>query len=426
MTTVGEFLSRTKPLIKQAEGDIDPKKAVRTLDDNPDITDAALDVASKEYRGPLTGIMYWNGPQQLYEFAHNAQPKRLYLGNEAPQDRSRYVYLANRLFGSEGIDNPYIEYFSNVPEDYHDQDFMYDVHEILKNNPKVGPVIMSKIMGGDPLFADLIANEARNGSKMDPEGARKAMRGAQYLYKQLNTLGNSFLGPEIQGNALAKQFANNFDDKLRQFQSGKFGRTMQRVSPYLVRHWEENARAANFGQYTDAYNQKIFQPVIADNRLKHNFYGKLQDPGVRNAVRYAAPWLSYGVPLAATASAFGNNDLWGPVGMGLVASGAYGYTSGKGYVPQIGLLDNLTTLANKPLVWAGNKLMQGYEGLPLKEVFLDPVKAPNNTNQSQPTYTQPQQNTTPQQPNTNYTNNNNHQLNNNPYQFNTTMYRPYV
>ena len=425
MTTVGEFLNNTRHLIKRAEEYGQNNAPVKNnngngvqgfLDRNPWLHPMVNTVMKAQVDTPFGK---WDGPQVAYNIAHSTQPTEIYTGS-VPSGDNRYVYLADRLFGTGNRDkNPYLEYFKNRPANYNDSDFMYDLHRIMKSNPNVSSVIMRNVMAGDPLFADLMTNEARLASETDPEGARAAARGAQYLYKQLGTLGKTLVGPEVQGRIAGEAYTNEFDRQKRLYSEGRYGTTNQVFAPHLFNKWEQNADNAHFEQYADDYNQNIFNPEIADKRLEHNFYGKLQDPGVRNAVRYATPWLTYGVPLAAGASMLGNNDLWGPVGLGLAGSSAYGYASGNGYVPQIGFLDNFVSMANKPIANLGNSIISGF---PLTEALVDTVTPPNqntpeNTPQNNKQSTQQQSTGSPQA---------NYKINNNPYQFNTNIYKQYV
>ena len=415
MTTVGEFLNKTKGLIKQSQPANQTESTNNDLNEFVDQNPGTVNLLNKGV-GLINYIVPGYGDKLMGDVAHSTQPQIIYTGKDAPASGpERYKYLANKIYGDADHpeNNPYLNYFDTIGDDYTDSDFLNHLQSVMKSNPSIGAMVMRNAMNGDSTFADLLTNQARLAVKTDPEGARNCAKGAQYLYQQRGTLGKTLAGPEVQGNIMSKQFTDEFDRQRKLHQSGRYGVVNQWGSPYLFNRWDKDTEAANYAQYTEDYNNKIFNPLVADKRLEHNFWGKLQDPAIRNAVRYALPWAGYGLPLAAGASVFGNNNLWVPVGLGMLGSGAYGYGVGNGYFPQNETLDNAVGTANKPLAWAGGKVLPS--GFPMQQAFVDPVtpKTKATTPQKQETtqqQTMPQ--TTPQ-------------ASTNPYTFQNKTWQPY-
>ena len=391
MTTVGEFVQRQKQLYKRAtannsgktsfSNNITPALQFMGLPTNMDEVHTLINNNPSLQRGLEWGLdkanVYSNGAagKQFGAFVdHGRDP--IYRGT-VPAGENKYRYLANQIFGGTPDQyNPYLNYFEGKNHtNYTDMNFMFDLKEIMNSNPQVAAMVMHNVMAGNKTLPDMLLQQARNTQKLDPEDARRTAKGARYLYDQLNTLGHTFAGPDLQGNIFRKQYLNSWDKQKQKWNKGSYGWLNGFGSKYLFDRWKEGSQNANFPSMAQEYNKNVYQPNVGDKRLEQNFYGAFANPGFRQATRYAAPWIAYGIPIATAGSAMGNNDLWGLVGAGMLGGAGYGYASGNGYIPQYQVLDNLTSMANTPWVSLLNKALP--EGLPFQEAFLE------NTNQTQ-------------------------------------------
>lgn len=397
MTTVGEFVQKQKQMYKRAAtgqntggtpflNKTTPYLKAMGLPTNMDEVHTLINNHPSLQRGFEWGLnqadIYSGGAagRQFGAFVDHGRDS-IYRG-AIPTGENKYRYLANQIFGGEPEQtNPYLNYFgSKNPGDYTDMNFMFDLKEIMKSNPRVAAMVMRNVMAGNKTFPDMLLQQARNTQKLDPEDARRTAKGARYLYDQLNTLGHTFAGPDLQGNIFRKQYIDSWNRQKQKWNRGGYGWLNGFGSKYLFDRWQDGARRANFDSMANEYNKNIYQPNVGDKRLEQNFYGAFANPGIRQAARYAAPWAVYGIPAATAGSAMGNNDLWGLVGAGMIGGAGYGYASGNGYLPQFQGLDNLTSMTNTPWVYLLNKALP--EGLPLNEAFIDNQNQAQNTNQN--------------------------------------------
>lgn len=104
---------------------------------------------------------------------------------------------------------------------------------------------------------------------------------------------------------------------------------------------------------------------IQNNPWASGYYGMLNNPDIRRAAQYVAPWLMYGFPMAGLASMFGNNSLWPIILLGGLGSGAFGYFGngmfGNGVMNQA---DQAFGAVNSPLSHLAKMFTpEGYEAV---------------------------------------------------------------
>lgn len=265
-----------------------------------------------------------------------------YYGGAIPEGQNRYQYLAQKMLGGDAENNPYLKYFGEQGDSYSDQQFMYDLSEIMKSNPKVADVMMKNMMAGDMTYADMLVGMGKHYEQVDPKQAQTFYDSARKLYDQKGKLGKSFFGPSMAGGFLYSGHTGGVDSAMKAQEQSAWKKP-------IVQLYKDQAQQANFGQYAKAYNQNIYQPEVADKYYEQNFYGALNSPMAQGAMRYAAPWLTYGVPVAGLMSLMGNHKGWLPVLGGGLASMAYGGAVGGGYLPQNQTIDNFVSWINTPL-----------------------------------------------------------------------------
>ena len=269
-------------------------------------------------------------------------------GNFLPNGLT-YAQAAQRLFGGDdSTTNPYLEHFKNKARDknYSDAHFLYDLNQIMQSNPNVAAMVMRNAMNGDSTMADMLSRLADNMKASNPAQAKKLYDSAAYLYNQSGTLGKTMFGPGMQGSVLRSSLNSGLNSY---FNGMKGDNTTQSGLNYLQKGIDQEKLKG----YADAYNKNIYNPLVKDKYYEQNFYGVLNNPMAQGAMRYAMPWMSYGLPAAGLMSAMGNHSLWMPVIGGGLASAAYGGATGGGYMPNIAnsrigqAFDNITAFANK-------------------------------------------------------------------------------
>ena len=222
-----------------------------------------------------------------------------------------------------------------------------------RRGAKIGDVASKRTWDGNDTASKIVGNLSQKAR--DAKLSNDIVSGLDNVSTQINdhthvTPGSMFYGP---GN-VAKEINNSWNQLV----------TDKEVEDYFkgLGLTDEQIK-----QYVDEYNKAYFQPEVEANDYKDNFYGWLDKyPGLRGALRYATPWLAYGVPLSAIGSMMGTNALWGPTILGAVGAGAYGYGVGSGYLRDFAqnnsfgqLLDTIHSTANKPIGALWNYLEPG-------------------------------------------------------------------
>ena len=391
MTTVADFLEQTRPqYLKQVRtayliekdagflGDIynRGKSVVNTVRTGWQVGapvvkkvvgDKVQEFADKhpEKAKPIVETMVKYAPEKMKEITG----KNYYTG-AIPEGQNRFVYLAQKMMGGDAKSNPYLEYFANQGKSYSDQQFMYDLSEIMKSNPKVADVMMKNIMAGDTTYADMIYGMGKSMEESDPKAAQQYYQNAKKLYEQNGQLGKSFFGPSMAGGFLYSGHTGGVDANIKAQEAKGY------AAP-VVQLYKDQAQRANFGRYADTYNSNIYKPEVADKYYEQNFYGTLNSPMAQGAMRYAAPWLTYGVPVAGLMSLMGNHSAWLPVLGGGLASAAYGGAVGGGYLPQNQTIDNFVSWMNTPLARGAQNFQMT---APMANTFTGPMQIakPNN------------------------------------------------
>lgn len=262
----------------------------------------------------------------------------------------RYFTMAKRLLGGDEKTNPYLNYFREKGQagGYSDRQFMYDLSEIMKSNPQTADVIMRNTLAGDTTYADILYGMGTALKESDPKQASEYFNNAQRLYKMRGQLGKTFFGPAMMGSFLASGHTKGVDASLKAMEGNN-------AAQFVLGRFKDSARRANFDQLADTYNQNIYKPLVQDQYYAQNFYGALNNPAAQNALKYGAPWLAYGVPIAGAMSMIGNNMGWPLVLGGGLLSSAYGGATGAGYLqnfansPTGQTIDNTVSWFNNPL-----------------------------------------------------------------------------
>lgn len=337
MTTIAEFLEKTKPsyrLQKQALRWPDFNSMATKAQDwwnktTDDFVNSAAPIVANQASKNDNSIATQGSQYLINNAVKNKVPNFIPASN---QPGNKYVNLAQKLFGGDNNQkNPYLDYFQNKTDNnYSDAQFLYDLNQIIQSNPKVGSMIMRNAMNGDTTMAGILKGLADQMSKTDPAQAKKLYDASSYMYNQSGTLGKTLFGPGIQGSFFSSAFNSGMNSYLNGTANSGNAATKSGLN-----YFKTQAEKAKFNEQAAAYNQNIYNPLVKDKYYEHNFYGALNNPMAQGALRYAMPWMAYGVPAAGAMSALGNNGLWLPVIGGGLASAAYGGAAGGGYIPNI-------------------------------------------------------------------------------------------
>lgn len=126
-----------------------------------------------------------------------------------------------------------------------------------------------------------------------------------------------------------------------------------------------------------------------NNILDDSFFGWFKDPKIQRAVRYAAPWLTYGSLLASLGTMFGTNSLWPLVLFGGLGSGLYGYGAKDWFGASddtLQSIDDFVGSINRPLSLLGGMLPKSMQGIrtPINAILGVKPRPEEATNESAP------------------------------------------
>ena len=156
-------------------------------------------------------------------------------------------------------------------------------------NAPIDETIMGRTWHGDPTLHSIATNLTQKAKENGmPE---KALSGLYNVSTQINDHTGVLPGTKFYGPGNAAKTMGGFLDSL--------------VTDEEVENYRKSLNLSDeeIQKYVDAYRDAYFRPEVEANDYKDNFYGWLdQNPGLRGALRYATPWLAYGIPLSAIGS----------------------------------------------------------------------------------------------------------------------------
>lgn len=138
------------------------------------------------------------------------------------------------------------------------------------------------------------------------------------LSANLGTYGKTFFGNEYFDNEFGNQVGARWDAAQKALSNSNVGR-----------QWLHNWKGFTPDEKMVAA-QNAYADGIRNRRLEDSYYGIFADPGAQKAMQYAAPFMTYGAPLAAIGSAMGTNALWPLMAIGGIGAAGLRYGAETG------------------------------------------------------------------------------------------------